>query len=286
MTVHPLTTYLRRLIISKSSNLCVSADITSASEMLSLARKVGPFIVIFKTHADILSGWDSDPVSGTGAQLAAIAREHNFLIFEDRKFADIGSTCQLQYAGGVHRILEWAHIVNAHIISGPDVVRALHETALSWTSKTDEGVKRADSGSEGPPKERALLLLAQMSSAGNFLDEAYTQSCVKIARANKDFVIGFISQRSLNSIPEDAFLALTPGCSFSPEESRDGSEFVPGDEDALGQQYNSPRSIMLKGSDMIIVGRGICNAADPAMKAEQYRKGAWGAYLEKKAEVI
>jgi uridine monophosphate synthetase len=280
-TSHPLAAYLIRLMKAKSSNLCVSADITSAASMLSLARAVGPAIVVFKTHADILAGWDSDPVTGTGAQLAAIAHEHGFLIFEDRKFADIASTCQLQFVGGVHRIVEWAHIINTHIISGPDVVRALHASALAW--KEDGGgllrTGPAYAGIEEPPSEKGVLLLAQMSSAGNFLDDAYTAACVGIARQNKNFVIGFIAQENLNSEPVDAFITMTPGCSLPPSESLDDSEFVPGAEDALGQQYNTPRSIIEKGNDIIIVGRGICNAQDPASKAEQYRKAAWEAYV-------
>jgi uridine monophosphate synthetase len=291
--MHPLTSYLRSLIKAKESTLCVSADITTAEGMLSLASAVGPHIVVFKTRADILSGWDPDPKHGTGVQLAAIAKELHFLVFEDREFADIGSTAQLQYAGGDYRILEWAHIVNAHVISGKDIIGALKETADTWKLQSSDVVK-GDLKTEGagevparvssidePPSERGLLLLAQMSSAGNFLNEEYTRALVSIAREHLDFVMGFIALKPLNSEPEDAFVVMTPGCSLPPDQSLDDSEYVPGAEDALGQQYVTPQDLMLKGCDIIIVGRGICNAMDPKANAEQYRKVAWEAYEER-----
>lgn len=138
---HPLSRYLYRLMVLKSSNLCLSADVTTARDLLFMADKLGPHIVILKTHYDLISGWDYNPQTGTGAKLAALARKHGFLIFEDRKFCDIGKTVQMQYTAGTARIVEWAHITNVNIAAGKEMVGALAEAAEKWHARINYEVR-------------------------------------------------------------------------------------------------------------------------------------------------
>jgi uridine monophosphate synthetase len=89
----------------------------------------------------VVSGWDFNPQTGTGAKLASLARKHGFLIFEDRKFGDIGNTVQMQYTSGPARIIDWAHIVNVNMIPGKASVSALADAAARWRERYPYEVK-------------------------------------------------------------------------------------------------------------------------------------------------
>lgn len=83
----PLARYLLRLMHIKRSNLCVSADVKITSELLQVAEDVGDEICMLKTHIDTIDDFSHKTVRG----LIEIAKRKKFVIFEDRKFADIGS---------------------------------------------------------------------------------------------------------------------------------------------------------------------------------------------------
>ncbi|KAI0207457.1 Uridine 5'-monophosphate synthase [Lamellibrachia satsuma] len=232
---------LLTIMHEKRSNLAFSVDVTSSTRLLQLAESIGPYICLLKTHIDILEDFNQDFIT----RLQAAAKKHNFLIFEDRKFADIGQTVLKQYTGGLYRICDWAHIVNAHVVPGPGVIHGLSKV--------------------GVPQERGCLLIGEMSSQGCLASGQYTAAAVKMAEENSDFVMGFICQRAL--VDDPRFIHMAPGVQLG------------GVSDQLGQQYNSPRQMVTENHvDIIIVGRGILNAEDPVAVARQYQHAGFDAY--------
>ncbi|RUP50650.1 orotidine-5'-phosphate decarboxylase [Jimgerdemannia flammicorona] len=248
--VHPnpcARTFLE-LMERKRSNLSVAVDVTSKTELLEIAGKVGPYICLLKTHIDIVNDFDQDLVD----QLKALSKKHDFMIFEDRKFADIGNTVKLQYGFGIYRIASWADITNCHSVPGEGIISGLKEIGL--------------------PLNRGLLLLAEMSSAGSLATGAYTAATVAMARRHQDFVIGFIAMRRMDAEDEGGdFIVMTPGVSLD----------VAGD--GLGQQYRTPREVVVEsGGDVVIVGRGIYGKGkNVEEQAKRYRDAGWEAYLER-----
>ncbi|XP_007429693.1 uridine 5'-monophosphate synthase [Python bivittatus] len=241
---HPLAARLLRLMEKKQSNLCLSADVNNSKDLLQLADTLGPSICILKTHIDILDDFTQEVVK----ELSVLAAQHEFLIFEDRKFADIGNTVKHQYKGGVFKIASWSDMVNAHAVPGPGVIKGLKEV--------------------GHPLQRGCLLIGEMSSNESLATGDYTKAVVKMAEEHSDFVLGFISGSRIIEKPE--FLHLTPGVQMQ------------AGGDSLGQKYLSPQDVIRKrNSDIIIVGRGILSASDHLAEAEAYRKVGWESYLQK-----
>ena len=241
LATHPLARSLFKLMEEKKSNLCAAADVTSSRELLQLAREIGPSIAVLKTHIDLLLDFSSS----VSEELLEIASEKRFLLFEDRKFADIGNTAALQYGGGIYKIADWAALTNAHPIPGPGIIEAL--------------------ASVGKKRGRGLLLLAEMSSKGTLASGSYTDRAVEMAESYRDFVIGFIATRRLTADP--GLLHFMPGIQISRTEDR------------FGQRYLTPEEALCKrGADLLIVGRGIYQADNPQKSAEEYRELGWRAY--------
>jgi len=234
---------LLQLIADKQTNLAFSADVTNKSQLLDLVDMVGPYVCIIKTHIDIVEDFDWQFVK----DLNALAKQHQFLLFEDRKFADIGNTVSLQYSSGTYRIADWADMVNAHLLPGPGIVAGLKQVGL--------------------PKERGLLLLANMSSASGLFTPQYVEETVRVARENYDFILGYISQNMVDSNP--GILHITPGINLGDK------------NDSLGQRYRTPyEAICRDGCDVGIVGRGIISSANPLEITKKYQHNTWQAYRD------
>lgn len=240
---NPVTVKLLQLMASKQSNLCVAADVTSASELIFLAESTGPYVCVFKTHIDIVEDFSPQLIQ----DLLAVAQKHNFLLMEDRKFSDIGHTVSLQYSKGIHNISSWADLVTVHSMPGEGVITGLKSAV--------------------PNLHRGCFLVIEMSSAGNLTTSSYITSSMEICEKHPDFVAGVVCQ-SPNIVQNPGLVQLTPGVSLDCQ--NDGP---------LGQQYNSPEDIVMsRGADIAVVGRGITQATDPVQAAQEYRAKLWAAY--------
>ncbi len=243
---NPLARRLRETMDRKRSNLVLSLDVTRQDEFFALLEQTAEHIAMVKTHVDILEDFDERFVP----RLKEMAARHDFLVFEDRKFADIGNTARHQFRGGIHRIADWADFVTVHSVAGPGILPGLFD------------------GSQGT----AAFLLARMSAKGSLIGETYTRQTLDMGRARPEWVAGFIGhgtdaediRRFKNKIPP-GFLLLMPGVALEPG------------GDALGQQYLSVEQAMAGGADCLIVGRAILGAADPAQAAQTFRARAWQA---------
>ncbi len=232
---------LLKIIDEKQTNLAHNPDITDKNQFLELVDAIGPHICLLKTHIDLITNFDWDLIE----KLQSYAKKHNFLIFEDRKFADIGYVSMLQYTKGMYRIVEWADMVNAHMFTGMSIIKGLKEGANN--------------------KERGLILIPRMSVRDNFITSEYSEKVLQAAQNYPEFVMGLISQEKLL---DDSFIHFCPGVKLQ------------AGTDSLGQTYLTPQKVINDGVDVIIVGRGIYQSYNPQQTAQCYRQAGWDAYEE------
>ena len=188
---HSVAQKLLNIAIEKKSNLIVSADVTTTAELLSLVEKVGPHIVALKTHIDIISDFDADK---TILPLKDLASKYNFLLMEDRKFADIGNTQELQFSMGVFKISNWADFVTAQVIAGYDSLDCFRNVGV--------------------------VAILSMSSTGTLTDMEYREQAVKIAVSHPN-VFGGVAQ---NKIPNELLL-FTPGVNLADSGDGKGQQY-------------------------------------------------------------
>ena len=253
MSASPLAKRYMEVASSKQSLVCLAADRNTMAGLFSLIDEVGEHVAALKTHVDLVDDWTAE----SWAEFCQAAHEANLLIFEDRKFADIGKISRAQMAG-IYDIRSWSDLVTAHLISGPDVVDGLQ---AGWS----------DVGRSG-----GVLLLAQMSSRGNLLHPGYTSEVVEKGAAHHG-VFGFIGNGSrpaelqaLRAAVGDEKMIWTPGVNLAVGNGE------------MGQRYGDPTEAVMAGSDCIIVGSGIHKADDPKQAAIAYAQASWSGLLKRK----
>lgn len=233
---HPSAKKLLDIALRKKSNLILSADLTSAQAILQLANTLGGVLCGIKLHADIIEDFSPE----FSNRLKSLAEEKDFVLIEDRKFADIGNSAHLQFHKGMFHIAQWADMVTVHPIAGAKSLEAFEKSSVG------------------------LICIAKMSSEGQLMDVNYTKKVLSISQQHPQ-VIGVVSQEKT---PEDLLL-FTPGIHLEDKGDDKGQKYLtPG------------RAFTDNHSDFVIVGRGIYREKDPLKTAEHYRRCSWSAYEE------
>ena len=180
---NPITRNLLEIIKLKQSNLVVSLDITNEEELLNKLNQIGEHICAVKIHYDIIS----NPSTNFYTKINVIKQNKNFLIIEDRKFADIPfiSTKQLT------NLKQFADIITVHGICGEKLIDELN--------KMDIGI---------------------LSIENNLIDNIYSNK-VKDMANNFSNVVGFISQRKVL----DDYLTFTPGINLETKTDNIGQTY-------------------------------------------------------------
>jgi len=244
LLTNSVTEKINRLINYKKSRLVLSLDVDNQKDFFDILDQTAEHIVLLKTHIDILQDFDPNFIT----KLQSYAQQFNFMIFEDRKFADIGNTVKKQYQGGIYRIADWSEVITVHGVPGEGILDGLFDGITGKSS----------------------FLLAKMSSKANLMNETYTRKILEMGRKHHQVVSGYIGhgntaeeiKRLKNKIPAGQLLAM-PGVKLEK-----GS-------DSLGQQYTSVAEAIAGGADLIIVGRGIIAGNNPKETAIQYQKASY-----------
>ena len=162
--LHPIYKKLYDISKLKQSNLILSIDKINPEVFKNILVQCADYIVAVKVHLDIFNDEDKCHIRST---LYNYKKRFNFIVIEDRKFADICSTNIQQY--NALNIEKYADIIICHAITGFEFVKHI---------------------------DLPVLLVTQLSNSGNLITNDYTYKCLN-GVINNFNIIGCISQENL-----------------------------------------------------------------------------------------
>ena len=167
---------LNRIIKTKNTRLCFSADFEEPNKVIEILNKIGSNIAICKIHFDIFKFTDSNHMNSFKKELIKSSNNNNFLLMEDRKFFDISYIVEKQY----EPFKEWIDLVTVHGLVNNEVLRKI---------------------------TCSVLLVSDMYNN----DYNIIENCIDLCNDNNN-ILGLITQ---SNIKYDNLMNFTPGISFN-----------------------------------------------------------------------
>ena len=233
---------LYEIILHKKSNLVVAIDNTNLDEIWNIVNHVAPHVCMVKFHINTWDIQSFDKLKSLMNDIKQLSNEHNFMIFEDMKLADIDKTSLKQLTNNTYNIHKWADMVTVHAFALTPMIKQV-------------GI--------------GLVIIDSMSHSTslNLIDEQYADKCHQMISESNDEenknIVGFVSQDSVKyNTTNSTYIYMTPGVNLSPSKSHD-------------QNYISIEEAFARKADLIIVGSDICQRDNIKQFAQLYQETAW-----------
>lgn len=221
------------IIKQKETNLVLSLDVSNKKHFFRILTDCAPYICALKLHLELYSFLKGKTLN----KLIQCSKKYNFIIIEDRKFADIGNT---QYLQANEFIKKGITHFTSHLFTGKDALYAF-------------------------PAEANIFLISDMSCRNAFFSDKIDLRSI-IHNKSIDYyktipqVIGFVSQYNINK--NNNAIILRPGIRLN-------ANVINQKQDTMGQKYKLPQIIP---NVCWVVGRDIYQSDNPKNMAKQYQE--------------
>ena len=240
--------------LQKKSNIILSCDLHTTTEILELIKMVGKSIIGIKLHCDIIDDFSDDFID----KMKVLKNELKFIIIEDRKLGDINSIQICQLTRGVFKLSSWVDAVTIHGISGG--FRVKHDDPILKTLPN-------------------LIMVAEMSSTDSQIDVDYIDKCLSLSEKNTHYSLeskSFFTTNVNALVCQDKTIkrmknkyeypTLSPGINLDEDRDNNGQTYSDFNKNKKGLFW--------------IVGRGIYKSDNIINSMERYRESGWKYFLE------
>ena len=200
------------LLKCMKKNIIWAADVPSMKQLFEQLDIYGPKISVLKLHIDTFNDFSQENL----LKLVDYKKKYNLILWEDRKFADIGNIMIKQIKNSIYYYLEWVDIFSIHCITGYESLNAtMNEfSKLKW------------------------IIIGQLSSSENLIDKDYTNTCKEIYKTIPN-IIGIVCQEYLG--PE--YIHIVPGISKHIESDSQGQQYSSTEDKSFADFFVVGRSI-------------------------------------------
>lgn len=200
------------LLKCMTKNIIWAADVSTMKQLFEQLDVYGSKISILKLHIDTFHDFSQENL----LKLVDYKKRYNIILWEDRKFADIGNIMIKQIKNSIYYYLDWVDMFSIHCISGDESLTATMNEfpKLKW------------------------ILIGQLSSKGNLIDNNYTIKCKEIYKSSPN-VVGIVCQEYLGP----KYIHIVPGISKHIEGDNQGQHYSDMEQKSFADFYVVGRSI-------------------------------------------